>query len=207
MKATATSPTRSKDRSAWLPILKQSIDEVFEVMLGYRLETPSESDKPEALEFTALVGLAGELCGVVIFRCSAHSAVRMTSKMLGLNVDPARGAGLGRGRRTLQRHRGQLQEQAPGYRGALPAVDPHCSHRCELPFSLPRGLVPDGSSIRLRRDNRCRDRRGPQLSVPGRRMLLSRLPMCITGGHCANNLLLFEYHASEEGVVADGNEK
>jgi len=88
MKATATSPTRSKDRSAWLPILKQSIDEVFEVMLEYRLETPSESDKPEALEFTALVGLAGELCGVVIFRCSAHSAVRMTSKMLGLNVDP-----------------------------------------------------------------------------------------------------------------------
>jgi chemotaxis protein CheX len=88
MKATATSPTRSKDRSAWLPILKQSIDEVFEVMLGYRLETPSEADKPEALEFTALVGLAGELCGVVIFRCSAHSAVRMTSKMLGLNVDP-----------------------------------------------------------------------------------------------------------------------
>jgi hypothetical protein len=31
--------------------------------------------------------------------------------------------------------------------------------------------------------------------------------MCITGGHGDNNLLLFEYHASEEGVVADGNEK
>jgi hypothetical protein len=29
--------------------------------------------------------------------------------------------------------------------------------------------------------------------------------MCITGGHCDNNLLLFEYHATEEGVVADGS--
>jgi hypothetical protein len=28
--------------------------------------------------------------------------------------------------------------------------------------------------------------------------------MCITEGHCNNTLLLFEYHATEEGV-ADGS--
>jgi imidazolonepropionase-like amidohydrolase len=39
--------------------------------------------------------------------------------------------------------------------------------------------------------------------VPGPRMLVSGPPLSITGGHCDNNLLPFEYHASEAGV-ADG---
>src|SRR5689334_1674170 len=41
--------------------------------------------------------------------------------------------------------------------------------------------------------------------VPGPRMLASGPPLSITGGHCDNNLLPFEYHASREGV-ADGVE-
>jgi imidazolonepropionase-like amidohydrolase len=39
--------------------------------------------------------------------------------------------------------------------------------------------------------------------VPGPRMLVSGPPLSITGGHCDNNLLPFEYHATEAGV-ADG---
>jgi imidazolonepropionase-like amidohydrolase len=39
--------------------------------------------------------------------------------------------------------------------------------------------------------------------VPGPRMLASGPPLSITGGHCDNNLLPFEYHATREGV-ADG---
>jgi imidazolonepropionase-like amidohydrolase len=39
--------------------------------------------------------------------------------------------------------------------------------------------------------------------VPGPRMIVSGPPLGITGGHCDNNLLPFEYHATEEGV-ADG---
>lgn len=39
--------------------------------------------------------------------------------------------------------------------------------------------------------------------VPGPRMLVSGPPLGITGGHCDNNLLPFEYHATEDGV-ADG---
>ena len=42
--------------------------------------------------------------------------------------------------------------------------------------------------------------------VPGPRMLVSGPPLGITGGHCDNNLLPFEYHASEAGV-ADGVEQ
>jgi len=39
--------------------------------------------------------------------------------------------------------------------------------------------------------------------VPGPRMLVSGPALGITGGHCDNNLLPFEYHVSDEGV-ADG---
>jgi len=39
--------------------------------------------------------------------------------------------------------------------------------------------------------------------VPGPRLLVSGPPLSITGGHCDNNLLPFEYHATEAGV-ADG---
>jgi imidazolonepropionase-like amidohydrolase len=39
--------------------------------------------------------------------------------------------------------------------------------------------------------------------VPGPRMLVSGPPLGITGGHCDNNLLPFEYHAVADGV-ADG---
>src|SRR5437868_4066956 len=41
--------------------------------------------------------------------------------------------------------------------------------------------------------------------VPGPRMLVSGPALSITGGHCDNNLLPFEYHASSEGT-ADGIE-
>ena len=39
--------------------------------------------------------------------------------------------------------------------------------------------------------------------VPGPRMLVSGPALGITGGHCDNNLLPFEYHATDDGV-ADG---
>jgi imidazolonepropionase-like amidohydrolase len=41
--------------------------------------------------------------------------------------------------------------------------------------------------------------------IPGPRMRVSGPPLSITGGHCDNNLLPFEYHFSAEGV-ADGVE-
>jgi imidazolonepropionase-like amidohydrolase len=41
--------------------------------------------------------------------------------------------------------------------------------------------------------------------VPGPRMLVSGPPLGITGGHCDNDLLPYEYHATEAGV-ADGVE-
>jgi len=42
--------------------------------------------------------------------------------------------------------------------------------------------------------------------VPGPRMLVSGPPLGITGGHCDNDLLPFQYHATADGV-ADGVEQ
>jgi imidazolonepropionase-like amidohydrolase len=42
--------------------------------------------------------------------------------------------------------------------------------------------------------------------VPGPRMLVSGPPLSITGGHCDNDLLPYEYHATADGV-ADGIEQ
>src|SRR5579864_8485496 len=39
--------------------------------------------------------------------------------------------------------------------------------------------------------------------VPGPRLLVSGPPLSITGGHCDNNMLPFEYHAESDGA-ADG---
>lgn len=69
----------------WLPLLELAVREVFEIMLGCKLE-PMVSLNDMTLEFTAMVGLAGQLCGVVTMRSTAKSAVLMASKMLG--IDP-----------------------------------------------------------------------------------------------------------------------
>src|SRR5438552_759404 len=70
---------------SWLPLLELAVREVFEIMLGCKLE-PMVNLDATTLEFTAMVGLAGQLCGIVTMRSTAKSAVLMASKMLG--IDP-----------------------------------------------------------------------------------------------------------------------
>lgn len=78
-------PTATFDRTTWTPLLKLASCEVFEIMLGTKLESLDESQANEAQgEFTALVGLAGSLCGVLSIRCPNDSARSMAGKMLGL---------------------------------------------------------------------------------------------------------------------------
>ncbi len=59
--------------------LELSVEEVFEIMLGCRPEPAPKPDHPVRAEFTALVGLAGELCGLLTIVCdrqTAHSIAR-----------------------------------------------------------------------------------------------------------------------------------
>jgi chemotaxis protein CheX len=76
-------------RESWLATLQLATKEVFELMLACALEVSSEPPGQQGLDVTSMVGLAGQLCGVLTLRCSAESAARMASRMLGIDVDQA----------------------------------------------------------------------------------------------------------------------
>ena len=58
-------------------------------MVGCPLQVPPEPPAEQRLDITAMVGLAGQLCGVLTVRCNSKSASRMASEMLGIEADPA----------------------------------------------------------------------------------------------------------------------
>jgi chemotaxis protein CheX len=72
----------------WVPLLEVAAREVFELMLGCKLSLPA-GDEKEALNVTSMVGLAGQLCGVLSVRCDDKAAALMASKMLGVDLDKA----------------------------------------------------------------------------------------------------------------------
>ena len=70
----------------WIPLLEMAAREVFELMLGCHLTAPAVVEEP-SLEFTAMVGLAGQLCGLLRVQCQETAAALMTAKMLGVELD------------------------------------------------------------------------------------------------------------------------
>jgi chemotaxis protein CheX len=70
----------------WIPLLDTAAKEVFELMLGCQL-TASATAEETNMDVTAMVGLAGQLCGVLSVRCDGKAAALMTSKMLGVALD------------------------------------------------------------------------------------------------------------------------
>lgn len=79
----------AEGRECWLPTLQLAMLEVFELMLACPLNVPSDLPSTEGLDITSMVGLAGQLCGVLSIRCSAKSAARMASRMLGVEAEKA----------------------------------------------------------------------------------------------------------------------
>ena len=82
------SPVQAANRNHenWTPLLEMAVREVFELMLGCQLTAPAEGAETTP-EFTAMVGLAGQLCGLLSIRCDGKAAALMTSKMLGVDLD------------------------------------------------------------------------------------------------------------------------
>ncbi|MFZ0772202.1 MAG: chemotaxis protein CheX [Candidatus Sulfotelmatobacter sp.] len=70
----------------WIPLLETATREVFELMLGCSPTIPASAEETSK-EVTAMVGLAGHLCGVLSVRCGGKAATLMTSKMLGAALD------------------------------------------------------------------------------------------------------------------------
>src|SRR5215467_4794351 len=89
MNASNPALTSTSGRECWLPTLQLAVQEVFELMLACPLQLPAEPPLEEGLDITSMVGLAGELCGVLTLRCTAKSAARMASRMLGTDADKA----------------------------------------------------------------------------------------------------------------------
>ena len=85
MSADTTIAVQSRQQ-AWLPLLNLGAVEVFEVMLGTVLETVEKADPPSGDNFTAMVGLAGSLRGVVTFFCGAQTAHQIAARMLGADI-------------------------------------------------------------------------------------------------------------------------
>lgn len=78
----------------WAALLELATREVFALMLACQLSVPAAADESildvkanVKADVTAMVGLAGQLCGVLSVRCSGKAAALMTSKMLGVALD------------------------------------------------------------------------------------------------------------------------
>jgi chemotaxis protein CheX len=83
-------PSADSSHKEWTPILEVATREVFEMMLGCKLSAQPQIAVEESFDITGMVGLAGQMCGMLKVRCTAKSAVLMASKMLG--IEPAQGS-------------------------------------------------------------------------------------------------------------------
>ena len=89
MSAINPNPVTNESRQSWIPLLEIAAREVFERMLESQLTSPTNSVIEDGLDITSMVGLAGQICGVLTVRCTTASAVLMASKMLGIDASQA----------------------------------------------------------------------------------------------------------------------
>lgn len=68
----------------WRVVLGEAAKEVFLLMVGEELSIPQDANPPIFSEVAGMVGLAGELCGVLTIRCSKVSAGKIACQMLGV---------------------------------------------------------------------------------------------------------------------------
>jgi chemotaxis protein CheX len=87
MKSTSTVLAANGTHENWVPLIEMSTKEVFELMLSSQLALPEATPDASSLGVTAMVGLAGQLCGLLSVRCAEKAAALMTSKMLGVPLD------------------------------------------------------------------------------------------------------------------------
>src|ERR1035441_2622091 len=84
---TGTAFPKPSPQENWLPLLECATLEVFEIMLGCHVELTKPSEHKLNSGYTAIVGLAGALCGVVSVCCAAKTAGQIAKGMLGDTAD------------------------------------------------------------------------------------------------------------------------
>jgi CheY-specific phosphatase CheX len=83
--------TAVRPDSSWGSILQVGAKEVFQIMLQAELGAlPNVEELTVSGDVTAMVGLAGALCGVMSIRCDERTAQKIAGRMLGSvgAVDP-----------------------------------------------------------------------------------------------------------------------
>ncbi|MGA2961619.1 MAG: chemotaxis protein CheX [Candidatus Korobacteraceae bacterium] len=68
--------------------LWHGVQDVFEMMVGTTL-TRCPEPQPIAAQFTAMIGIAGPLCGLLSIHCSKQAALLIASRMLGVPLEEA----------------------------------------------------------------------------------------------------------------------
>ena len=109
-------------------MLRSSACEILEFMLGVHVLELPDSAPRAASDMAAMVGLAGELSGVLSIRCPAEAAASLTSKMLAAEVAP-----------SDSDTRDALGEIANVIAGTLKAKVPGLDDRCLL--SIPTIVI------------------------------------------------------------------
>jgi chemotaxis protein CheX len=74
----------------WLQVLETASREVLQTMV-HTEEVPLGAKASEAAEFTAMIGLAGQIRGVLTVRCGRETATLIAALML--DLDPEQAAG------------------------------------------------------------------------------------------------------------------
>ncbi len=82
----ATLP-REVTRDRFTDALGCAAVEVFDMMVGAPLGNADDATLPRVADYTSMIGLAGDVCGVLSFRCSNSSAALIAAKMLGSTED------------------------------------------------------------------------------------------------------------------------
>ena len=78
---------REETQKRFTHALNAAAGEVFEMMVGTPLGPSDEATLPRVADYTAMIGLAGDLCGVLSFRCCNGSAIKIAGRMLGTDED------------------------------------------------------------------------------------------------------------------------
>ena len=70
--------------ASWVSLMQVGAKEVFQIMLQAELkDIPNAEELSVSGDVTAMVGLAGALCGVLTIRCDSRSAGKIAGRMLG----------------------------------------------------------------------------------------------------------------------------
>jgi chemotaxis protein CheX len=74
---------QSSTHASYREELANATREVFEIMVGTSLASPTEESPHFVADFAAMVGIAGSLCGLVSLHTSSECARKIAAKMLG----------------------------------------------------------------------------------------------------------------------------